>query len=126
MCCGRNNHIFSECKYKTYRCNICSKVGHFGYNCRKKYYKINYLKNVDNGNSVCKEDFIELFNRFYHVGKSEQSTVINRILVEPIKVKVEIKGKKISLEFDTGASVSIISESQYDKNFNYKKLELMD
>jgi len=42
-CCGRNNHTFSECKYKTYTCKVCKKVGHLGYNCWEKVNKTNFV-----------------------------------------------------------------------------------
>ncbi|VVC36912.1 Integrase, catalytic core,Ribonuclease H-like domain,Reverse transcriptase domain,Aspartic peptidase [Cinara cedri] len=46
---------------------------------------------------------------------------INRI--EPINVKLEIEGKPVEMELDTGASVSIISEYEYNRSFRDIKLE---
>jgi len=57
----------------------------------------------------------------YHVERGKQNEQIHRI--EPIKVKVEIEGKSMSMELDTGASVSIIYESQYIKHFSFKERE---
>lgn len=33
--CGKNNHNFNNCKYKTYRCKMCNAVGHLAIVCKK-------------------------------------------------------------------------------------------
>lgn len=57
--------------------------------------------------------------RLFHLKENVQQ--INR--VEPIKVEVEIEGKIVNMELDTGVSVSIISEYEYKKHFGEIKLE---
>ena len=45
----------------------------------------------------------------------------------PIKVKLEIQGKPVDMEVDTGAAVSIISEETYKKlfpNLNLQKVPI--
>ena len=36
FCCGRTNHIATDCKYKGYKCNKCGKVGHLQNMCKNK------------------------------------------------------------------------------------------
>lgn len=65
------------------------------------------------------DELAESFNKLFHLKENIQQ--INR--VEPIKIGVEIERKIVSMELDTGASVSIISEYEYRKKFGEIKLE---
>ena len=45
--CGGTKHVFAKCKYKTYKCRICSKEGHLAKICKSKKGTVastNYLE----------------------------------------------------------------------------------
>ncbi|XP_022160085.1 uncharacterized protein LOC111026334 [Myzus persicae] len=65
------------------------------------------------------DELAKIFNKLFHLKENVQQ--INR--VEPIKIEKEIEGKIVSMELDTGTSVSIISEHEYRKKFGEIKLE---
>ena len=43
FCCGKGNYIATECKYRSYECNICHKVGHLASVCKAKKNKKLYF-----------------------------------------------------------------------------------
>lgn len=123
-CCGRNTiyNTILQCWYKKYSCNTCNNVGHLSYNCKNR--KTNYMSkeradsDSERGDDDSTEELDESFNRLYHlknVGKT------NKIL-DPIKLKIQVENKTVEMELDTGTSVSIISERDY--NANFKKIKV--
>ncbi|XP_050524610.1 uncharacterized protein K02A2.6-like [Daktulosphaira vitifoliae] len=86
-CCGRNNHTFSQCRYKEYSCNICKKVGHLSYVCRnKKPKKINYMSEVKVSNSKESDDSMDeavplaLKNKIeLELDRLEKEGIINKV-----------------------------------------------
>ena len=100
-CCGVKGHVKPECPHLSERCTSCKIKGHLSTVCRKKQTKagVHVLSDTDD-NSTDNESEVYRIN------------VDNN---KPITVDVLINHKKVNMEIDTGAKLSIISRVVYDK-----------
>ena len=123
-CGGR--HAVDHCNFKNKECFFCKNIGHTARKCRKKANadkqkggKVEYTANIvdlieeDQAQDVddikniqhtvshqslqCEEDMFDI----YQLGLK---------WVEPLTVNVGMNGKNVSMEVDTGASLTVISE----------------
>ena len=119
-------HAADRCNFKNKECFFCKNVGHTACKCRKKANadkqnrgKVEYTANIvdiieeDQAQDVddiknvrhtvshqplqCQEDMFDI----YQLGLKR---------VEPLTVNVGMNGKNVSMEVDTGASLTVISE----------------
>ena len=116
--CG-GPHLPSTCKCKDWECFNCKKKGHIASVCKSKKTgeKSSSRRNVSSkSHFVTKKICTHTCN-----SRSEESdspyTMFNarNSSVEPIIINVVINGVPISMELDTGASLSVISESTHDQ-----------
>ncbi|XP_064466262.1 uncharacterized protein K02A2.6-like [Ornithodoros turicata] len=106
-CCYRcgGEHDGSSCRFKTYKCNLCGKVGHLARACRSR----------KGGKSASRAR--PAHGKALRISNAEEFTVgiINRTqaseVTEPIIMSVNINGKPLSMEIDSGAGHSMISEA---------------
>ena len=91
--CGGGNHNFSTCKYKTYVCKVCKKVGHLAKVCYKNCNNFVESETVKSTEDEKPLDFLEM----YYVNKSDST--------ELFKIKILINNKPITMEVDSGAGV---------------------
>lgn len=96
-CCGKTKHDFKNCRYKTYKCRVCKKVGHLANVC-----KLNLNNFV--------EQEIEHFPLF-------NVDAIDQNYIKPFSVKAKIEGEMVEMEVDTGAGLSCMPESLYKQKF---------
>ena len=111
--CGRSAHDPAECKFKDAECHHCGKRGHIAPACRSKNQptrrtqpKPTRNKKHRNTNRVQDDDPTADTgeSRDYHLHKmGTQSS-------PPVEVDVVVNGTSLTMEVDTGAAVSIISE----------------
>ncbi len=102
--CNRPNHAASECRFINATCNYCNKKGHIAPACKKKIAnerKSNTHSVVDTSDAPDGDDGVFFLNK-----------VGNRT-GDPIVVNLDIEGKLIPMEVDTGAAFSVISEKTY-------------
>ena len=99
--CGKSNHDFKKCKFKDFKCNKCNRKGHIARACKSKV-NINL---VDEGNN----EYIDMYS-------------IDVSYVNPLFLNVNLGGKVVKMEVDTGAGVSCIPYSFYKKNLSDFKL----
>ena len=117
--CG-GSHSAESCPHKNTRCHHCSKVGHLIRCCRNKSDSKpvhNKSSNRQFGQHKSRQtthhmtatgsdsDTSETYSMF-KVGK-------DRDQMKPYQVDLSVNSEKLSMEIDTGASVSVISESAY-------------
>ena len=117
--CGGHSHAPGDCRFREYTCNKCKKKGHLAKMCRKPdqaelpipppqkgrkppqagaQHKSRNSRQYRQTNTIRAEDTIApLFN-------------VNGKSANPITVALDVNGKKLSMEVDTGAAVSVISE----------------
>lgn len=101
--CGKKTHEPSRCPFRTKDCFYCKKRGHTQAVCRSKQKaeKVQQLLTYD------ESDTHEEYDLFQVHGSSRTS--------QPLEVPVEIEGRPLVMELDTGAAVSLISESVFNK-----------
>ena len=109
--CLSGQHLERNCPFKTKRCFECSNLGH-----TRAAHKAGTVHIVEEQldwepdtaipqpvEDECLEDVLDLF------------TCRSLTRRPPIAVKVSVNGKSFSMELDTGASASLISEQLYDQ-----------
>ena len=120
--CGGHSHAPGDCRFREYTCNKCKKKGHLAKMCRKpdqaempspppqkgrkppqagaqhksrnsrQYRQTNTIREP-----IAEDTIAPLFN-------------VNGKSANPITVALDVNSKKLSMEVDTGAAVSVISE----------------
>ena len=106
--CGKVGHTGRECRYRDVECHKCKKKGHLAKVCRSsagKPWKRAAGKSTQwvgsdppQPNQVNSEE-VDLL------------CCVNSRRVNPYTVVVELNGKPVSMEIDTGAAVSLVSRS---------------
>ena len=118
--CGKSNHAAAECCFKDADCHTCGKKDHIAPVCRSK------PKNPHNSNAVIqsrrnKKPFgTHHIKQAYSQSESQEEEFYLHKLSEPSFTPIEVTVKKedipLTMEIDTGASLSI-SESTYREKF---------
>jgi hypothetical protein len=127
--CGRANHTAADCKFKDAECHACGKTGHIAPACRSRpQHKTQQFKPKQQGipqkpqkrhhrsthrvqDEIPTSDSETSSGDEYHLHKlGEQSS-------NPIEVEVLVNDKKLVMEVDTGAALSIISEATRKARF---------
>ncbi|XP_046685843.1 uncharacterized protein LOC124371535 [Homalodisca vitripennis] len=132
-CCGAVGHFSKQCKYYGCVCHKCGKTNHLKKVCRSQargksgnnYSHYSNKGNFNKGkhhfvesvldNNDDETDVVECIGNLFELAK-----VSSR--VDPLKTKVTVENKVVSFEIDTGASVSVISESFYHENLKFLNL----
>ena len=121
--CGAKSHTPEDCRWKSAVCHACKKRGHLARMCRSKRQqsasstrpqqgpgaqpRSQRTHTVDTGpggsretpSSEDEEEVYAIFNL--------------RQKKQPIRVEVIVNGQKLSMELDTGAALTIMSETTY-------------
>ncbi|XP_071506319.1 uncharacterized protein [Diadema antillarum] len=118
--CGKGGHTSDKCRFKDSNCHHCQKRGHISSVCLSKRRgippkssgQVKALKaddddagteSADESSAPPPAEYGNL--RLYRVdGKSN---------VPPLKVKVNIDSQEVGMEIDTGASISLMSETTF-------------
>ena len=125
--CGKNNHKASQCHFKDAVCNNCQKKGHLAKICRAP-------RQTRDTRRTKKKSQVHRGAHWVDTGQSERDSDTDSELplfkikdsskaVHPITVDMEISGKALNMEVDTGAAVSIISKATYQKLFSQVPLK---
>ncbi len=105
--CGKSNHSPATCKFKTATCDGCGKVGHIRPACfsrnKSKQQRVARAGNVRHVREEENEEAYGLFNT-PSTGKSKSYLLA-----------LEVESRLFTMEIDTGASLSIISEKTKNK-----------
>ncbi|XP_035226730.1 uncharacterized protein LOC118199052 [Stegodyphus dumicola] len=115
--CLGANHNKNNCRFATSECRFCKKIGHIEKACylsRKnrqvKQKKVEANNDYDSKNEVP----IYGFNSRTHMLREEEPKR------PPIMVQVKIENKPVSMELDTGGTVSVMSINKFRKISNKK------
>ena len=107
MSCGEGVHRRSQCRYRNFTGHSWCKHGHISRACKSS----NGVHQLEHTSSP--EGTPDSFTAsMYKVGSNN----------EAIMIPVEIQGQSFLMKVDTGASISIISQETYQKNFSNNPL----
>ncbi|KAF2880237.1 hypothetical protein ILUMI_25937 [Ignelater luminosus] len=99
-CCGKKHK--GVCKYVTYRCNKCNKVGHLEFVCKSQTKPILCVQGDDT----------------YPICNVEGSN-----MCKPIILKVKLEDNMLEMLLDSGSPISTINKATYDEYFSHKNIE---
>ena len=127
--CGNQGHISTSCPYSTFNCRRCGKQGHLEKRCRSEKKESGASVPAKSGASkpaairkVCactshgcggarepdQGEFLSMDPlSLYLLGRPES--------VDPVMVEVRMNGESVRMEVDTGAAVSVMSQSSYER-----------
>ena len=104
-------HTHSDCHFRELACHKCGKIGHLAKICRssKGDNKIPpRKKTVHHVEETVKDSPEE--GDLYVIRSSPK--------LQPYKTDVEVNGKILQMELDTGASLSLVSEKMFRENWS--------
>ena len=118
--CGAT-HEASKCPFRYATCHYCKKRGHIAEKC----FKLNIKKKPED--TIKKKSVRQIEVESADLDNFEEVYIINRISaplekVDPYYVDINICDKRISMEIDTGASVTIMGLKTWKKINNKKSL----
>ena len=121
--CGNTAHSPANCPFKGARCHNCGKVGHIRKTCRKPKNPGGGGQAVSQKDKTVKvvqkpgveQDSIQYKYPLYCLSSAGRS--------KPIKVEVVVDGNPLIMELDTGAAVSLVSESTYQEYWPDRQLQ---
>lgn len=120
--CGESGHAPTACRFREAVCRKCKKKGHIARVCQGGKGKDASVKKstgkcARNGVHGIAEE--ESFSTADPVEKALQSDLPINVLQQqdrrPILVSLELNGKPTTLELDTGAAVSLMSKTAYQR-----------
>lgn len=111
--CGKGDHDFKACKYKTYKCKLCNTVGHLAAMCKNRQKRNDTKPTMHQLDIISDTEECELYN---------VRTVSSVQNVNKFKVDLLVNSQHITFEIDSGAAVSVFSEEIYTKHFADKPL----
>ena len=121
--CGRYDHEGRTCKYRQAKCHLCGKIGHISPVCRRGLTK----KSLD-FRSRKKSRKTNVVTEDLRDARTDSELVLHALTigkpsVKSIRVDLEVSGKNLTLDVDTGAAVSILSQKVFQQLFSEVKVK---
>ena len=131
--CGRSSHDQKDCKFRDAECHNCGKRGHIVPVCRSPKKRQNQRHKPAPATKSNKRPAAQRYVATATDSESEGPEYLPLHTVgggttPPIKVPLVINDTPITMELDTGAAVTIISEKHYQEHFastHLQKSELL-
>ena len=121
--CGKSNHLASQCKFKEATCHKCQKKGHIASVCRSGQATQGKGRRPPQGRRASRTQWVDCNSSEQEDGADKLTIYrVSKSPAHPITVELEINQKRLTMEVDTGAAVSIISMDTYQKLFLDTKL----
>lgn len=105
----KKNHNFTDCRYRSYKCKICNKIGHLVVIC----------KSNTNINNVEVEQPFNEFNIF----NINNGQIKNDSIFPLEHINLKINNNLVQMEIDSGAAVSVITEQFFNTKLSNCKLK---
>ena len=121
--CGQKSHKAPKCPFKESKCHNCGKVGHLKKVCRQA---LKPEKSTSQGRgrvNVMQDNTQEHYEQTDNGHSEYQLFTMTSSSNSPLKVEMTLGGKPHTMEIDTGASVSVISKTTYQREFNEYELQ---
>ena len=132
--CGRDNHQPEECRFRNAKCHNCGRTGHISPVCRSSGRASGRFRR-DDCKSRYKKRQSTVRNKWIAGRDTEETSDSDELPILPIRgsgasrpyhVDLLVDDQPLHMELDTGAAVSIISESQQRAVFPSATLEKSD
>ena len=114
FCCGRTGHRREQCRLKDAVCRGCGTKGHLVKVCRKRSGGQHKTPQSPRGKPVHhleensdEDSDSDLTGTLYTMNSNSKS--------HPYVVNVEVSGKPLQMEIDTGASLTLVSERTFQE-----------
>ena len=133
--CG-GNHAPSTCKFKDSECHFCQRKGHIQTVCRSKLKSDTFNSKPGKGRPTPKanrgvnnylmthdDDVDELddsYSMYHMIGCGDDTNK------DSFKIVLNVNKKQLTMEIDTGASVSVISEKVFRERLKGSKTSLKE
>lgn len=114
--CGRTNHAAPRCRYKDAICKKCNKIGHLAKVCQSKKTIPTPTPSLSAKKQLPTHVLSEQpspDDKHEYALFTIQDTKGVTDKPDPLYVSVNLNGKQVSMELDTGSAVSIMSESKF-------------
>ena len=112
--CDGRGHTSDKCRFRTYTCRFCNVKGHIAKACRKKKQneKETLPRHAKGG------------QRMHHIEEAEVSTIHTLSDTKGCpKVTLEVAGRDLELDVDTGASVTVLPRHVYSQYLKHVQLQ---
>ena len=110
--CGKSGHLATKCRFKDVVCHKCGKKGHLKAVCRSKPRgnaqrrgHPRHVRHIEETEIEGDSDVPENELTLYHIGEKKN--------MPPLRVSVKLNEHTVDMELDTGASVSLMSETTF-------------
>ena len=104
--CGRAGHKAAKCKFRDTQCYACGKTGNIKAACRSAQKTSSKVKSAPRPVRVVQEEEVVDYPLF-HLGTASNSP--------PITDSVAVEKCPVTMEVDTGAALSLVSEATFNK-----------
>lgn len=131
--CGKQTHKPSQCPYRGFKCHNCGKPEHLQVACRQQSAhpmtkgkgKRVQTRGRERGSSIrtVKEDTEESSESDSVIRNIRSLNKLNGKSVKPYIVEVQLDGKSLNMELDTGACISLVSQTTFSRLFPDKQLQ---
>lgn len=121
FCCGANNHYKKECRLIKKYCSECGQQGHIYKMCMRnkttqKIYSVSEdTKSSDEQEVEAETSAAQMFNEY-------EMYSVNVSKVPPLYITLNIEGKTLDFQLDTGSDVTVIPCSDCEKFFNNRQI----
>lgn len=145
FCCGLPNHLARNCLQRFETCTKCHIRGHMARACRSsrdgniQQLQVDDMKAAYDGTAYETTTYERAANadeqwnyddEFMVIeggtGKASVNEVVNKIIAEPMALKVKINGKELEMEMDTGTYIAAMSKATKDERFPTMKIEKLN
>jgi len=124
--CGSKTHKSHECRYRETVCHACGKKGHLAKVCRSSQLPRAPKASSAKGKPPTDKLMNHYIDSVTETGKPFPDDAILKVQghsTRPITVTLELNGKSVVMEVDTGAAVSLMSEATQKKVFPDAQLQ---
>ena len=129
--CGKPGHTAHECRFRDAECHACGKKGHIASACRskpqarpqRKGTQLTYRNKIRPQGTHALHEEKQVTENTDSEAEEFPLFKFNEPSSNPIEIQVKINDQSLTMEVDTGAAVSIISDSTRKKLFPHLKLQ---
>lgn len=113
--CGYSNHGVDKCRFKAYKCKKCGERGHLKRMCQKPKYvnAVHQARESDGDDGETKKSLQQNSDCIFNI-RSYRGEAMN--------LSVDVCGKKIKFEVDSGSCATAIPIEMYNLHFKHLPL----